>query len=318
MPLPRDFVRRLKTAGYPFGGSAHYEPLTANDMDDRFNTAMIVSIIVHTILIFGLTFKAANPELFQYNKPLDVVLVNARSEAKPLKPDVLAQANLNGGGNVDQNVHAKSPLAASDTESPASSSSLDEQIRVQEEKVHRLLTQAKSTYAVPTDQSADKAEPKPTAPTPAPVDLASASLEMARLQARIDQEYQSYEKRPRRVFIGPQAQQYSYARYVEDWRIKVERIGNLNYPEAAKRGHIYGALVLTVSIKADGSLDSVQIDRSSGSKVLDAAAVKIVEMSAPFAPFSADMRKTADIVSITRVWNFTNSDQLTSQSSSGQ
>lgn len=318
MPLPRDFVRRLRTDGFPLGGTARYEPMTANEMDDRFNMAMVLSLIVHTILIFGLTFKAANPELFRNDKPLDVVLVNARSESKPLKPDVLAQANLDGGGTVDQNLHAKSPLPASQMESPASSSSLDEQIRVQEEKVHRLLAQARSTYSVPTDQTDDKAEPKPPAPTPAPVDLASASLEMARLQARIDQEYQAYEKRPRRVFVGPQAQNFNYARYVEDWRIKVERIGNLNYPEAAKRGHIYGALVLTVSVKANGTLESVEINRSSGSKILDAAAIKIVEMSAPFSPFPAEMRKTADVISITRVWNFTNSDQLTSRSTSDQ
>jgi protein TonB len=80
----------------------------------------------------------------------------------------------------------------------------------------------------------------------------------------------------------------------------------MNYPEAAKRGHIHGALVLTVNIKSDGTLADIQIDRSSGSKVLDAAAIKIVQMSAPFAPFPADMRKTVDELGVTRVWNFTN------------
>jgi protein TonB len=284
--------------------AATYEPLTSNDMSDRFNTAIIVSLIIHTILIFGITFKAANPDLFRVDKPLDVVLVNARSDTKPLMPEVLAQYNLDGGGNVDENRQAKSPLAASETESPASSKSLQEQIRVQEEKVHHLMAQAHSTYSVP---AADvDSQPKPPSPIPAPQDLESSSLEMARLQARIDQEYEAYQKRPRRVFIGARAQEYSYARYNEDWRLKVERIGNLNYPEAAKQGHIHGALVLTVSIKSDGSLEDVQIDRSSGSKILDAAAIKIVRMSAPFAPFTAEMRKTVDVLSITRVWNFTN------------
>lgn len=313
MSLPRDFVRRLRTAGSSFLGSADYSPLTANDIDDRFNMAVVVSVIVHTILIFGITFKAANPNLFKSDKPLEVVLVNARTDTKPLNPEVLAQYNLDGGGNVDENRQAKSPLPSSETESPASAASVDQQVKAEEAKVQRLLAQVKSTYSVAHDKPDSTQQPKPPAPTPAPTDLAATSLEMARLQARIDQDYDAYQKRPRRVFVGARAQQYSYARYIEDWRLKVERVGNLNYPEAAKRGHIYGALVLTVSIRADGSLEDVQIDRSSGSKVLDAAAIKIVQMSAPFAPFSPEMRKTVDVLGVTRVWNFTNSDQLTSQ-----
>jgi periplasmic protein TonB len=95
---------------------------------------------------------------------------------------------------------------------------------------------------------------------------------MARLQARIDQQREEYQKRPRRMFVGARAQEFTFAQYVEDWRIKVERVGNLNYPEAAKRNGLYGTLMLTVNIFADGKIESIQIDRSSGSKVLDAAA----------------------------------------------
>ena len=146
-----------------------------------------------------------------------------------------------------------------------------------------------------------------------PANLAASALEMARLQARIDQQMDEYQKRPRRKEYGVNAQGYSFAQYVEDWRIKVERIGNLNYPEAARRDHLYGSAVLTVHIKDDGTVESIEIYRSSGHKVLDAAAVKIVEMSAPFAPFTEDMRKKADILGITRTWNFTRSDRLTSQ-----
>jgi protein TonB len=137
---------------------------------------------------------------------------------------------------------------------------------------------------------------------------------MARLQARIDQQLDDYQKRPRRMFaVGARAQEYTFAQYVDDWRLKVERVGNLNYPEAARREGLYGSLVLTVNINADGSLESVQVDRPSGSKILDAAAVKIVEMAAPYAPFTPAMRKKVDILGITRTWTFTRSDQLTSQ-----
>ncbi len=134
--------------------------------------------------------------------------------------------------------------------------------------------------------------------------------DMAQLQARISQQWDDYQKRPKRAFVGANVREYSFARYVEDWVTKVERIGNVNYPEAARRQGIYGSLKLTVAIYADGRIETIEVDRSSGSKVLDAAAAKIVELAAPYAPFPEDMRKKADILSITRTWTFTRSDQL--------
>jgi protein TonB len=313
MPSRRKSARGLKGPGSakPLKPVKSIRLTDAFDWTYRISTAVLASMIVHTILVFGITFKAANPDLFRTDKPLDVVLVNAKSESKPLKADVLAQSNLDGGGDVEQEVHASSPLPADEADSVAASSDLDRRIKQQEAKVKQLMAMAQSKYAVDSSPPAEKpAEPPPT---PGPkTDLLASSLEMARLQARINEQYSAYEKRPRRVYVGTRAQEYAYARYVEDWRLKIERIGNLNYPEAAKRNHIYGALVLTVTIKSDGSLEDVQVDRSSGSKVLDAAAIKIVQMSAPFAPFTPEMRKSVDILGITRVWNFTNSDLLTS------
>ena len=118
---------------------------------------------------------------------------------------------------------------------------------------------------------------------------------------------------PRRKFIGARTQEYRYAQYIEAWRIKVERIGNLNYPEAARQKKIYGSLQLTVSIRADGSLESVEVSRPSGERILDAAAQRIVRLSAPFPPLPEDIRKEADILSITRTWTFTSTDRLESE-----
>jgi len=116
------------------------------------------------------------------------------------------------------------------------------------------------------------------------------------------------QKRPKRAFVGANVREYAFARYVEDWVAKVERVGNVSYPEAALEQGLYGSLTLTVSIYADGRVEAIEIDRSSGSKVLDTAAVRIVELAAPFAAFSEDMRKKADILSITRTWTFNRSD----------
>ncbi|OYY95226.1 MAG: hypothetical protein B7Y41_01580 [Hydrogenophilales bacterium 28-61-23] len=295
-----------------------YAPRTSVDWDDRFTQAILISAIIHVLAIFGMQFTAANPKLFENTSPpIDVVLVNAKTKAKPLQADVLAQANLDGGGNVDDDRQAKSPLPAAERDQ-AQSAEAEFNARVQalEQQTKALMRQIKSDYKAPEqkpDPVADPRPPIPTPPNPAPMDLASRSLEMARLQARIDQGREEYQKRPRRMFVGARAQEFTFAQYVEDWRIKVERVGNMNYPEAAKRNSLYGTLMLTVNIFESGAIESIQIERSSGSRVLDAAAIKIVEMSAPFPRFPEAIRKKVDILGITRSWTFTRSDQLTTQ-----
>jgi protein TonB len=141
-------------------------------------------------------------------------------------------------------------------------------------------------------------------------DLMSASLEMARLEAQINKQQDDYQKRPKRKSIGARAQEYRFASYVESWRQKVERIGNVNYPEAAKDQKIYGQLQLTVYIKSSGDVEKVEIRRSSGYPVLDNAAKRIVEMGSPYAAFPEDLRKEVDILDITRTWIFTKEDSL--------
>ena len=132
-----------------------------------------------------------------------------------------------------------------------------------------------------------------------------------RLEAQIAKDMETYQKRPKRKHVGASAE-YRFARYVEDWRLKVERIGNLNYPEAARQAKLYGHLILTVSIRADGSVEKVVVDRTSGQRVLDAAAVRVVEMAAPYAPFPPDILRDTDILDITRTWSFARGDELRS------
>jgi protein TonB len=141
------------------------------------------------------------------------------------------------------------------------------------------------------------------------LDMATAAINLARLEGQIARNVDEYNKRPRKKFIGARVEEYRFAQYVEDWRQKVERIGNLNYPEAAKGRH-YGSLVLTVIIKSDGNLDRVELNRSSGQKVLDDAARRIVEMAAPYSAFPEAVRRDTDVLEITRTWSFTTSDHL--------
>ena len=144
------------------------------------------------------------------------------------------------------------------------------------------------------------------------LDLAESARAMARLEGEINKSIDDYNKRPRTKFIGARTKEYRFAQYIESWRQKVERIGTLNYPEEA-RGKLYGSLVLTASINHDGSLNRVDINRSSGYKVLDEAAKRIVRMAAPYADFPPDIRRDTDILEITRTWYFTQGDQVSSK-----
>lgn len=279
----------------------------------RIQVALAFSIILHAVIILGVTFKM--PELSKpaAQPPLEVTLVNAKTLTPPRKADTLAQANLDGGGDTDTNRRARSPLPVPRESRQAPELTLAQKRVAQLEKQARqLVTRAKSETAVASvpEQPEPKTEPQVA---PAAADIMSRSLEIARLEAQISREWDSYQKRPRRRFIGARAQEFRFARYIEDWRIKIERVGELNYPQAARNRKIYGSLVVTVSIRSDGSLDQVDINRPSGQSILDQAAIRIVRLAAPFAPFPADIASDTDILSITRTWVFTRSDQLVTE-----
>ncbi|MEQ1662061.1 MAG: energy transducer TonB [Thiobacillus sp.] len=271
--------------------------------------AMLASAAVHG-MVLSTQFVQINPRLFEDNSlPMEVVLVNAKSLDTPLNPDALAQVNLAGGGNTDDDRRLKSPLPASaDTQQGSEEAALQARVAQLEQQAKVLLSQLKPDAAL--QNRPPEPSPKPLPETLNADQLTADAREMAQLQARISQQWDTYQKRPKRAFVGANVKEYSFARYVEDWVTKVERVGNTHYPEAARRQGIYGSLKLTVSIYANGKIETVEVDRSSGSKVLDAAAENIVRLAAPYAAFPEDMRKKADILSITRTWTFTRSDQL--------
>jgi protein TonB len=134
--------------------------------------------------------------------------------------------------------------------------------------------------------------------------LASTQLEIDRLTAELDRRSLSASRQDRRKAINASTQEYQYAAYLEAWRSKVEKIGNLNYPDEAKRNKLHGNLLMHVAVRADGSVEQIRVVRSSGHRLLDDAAVRIVRLSAPFAPFPPEIRKNVDVLDITRTWQF--------------
>ena len=285
---------------------------------DRFGlvasmqVAVVASIAFHAAAIIGLGFRG--PMIPSWNDPhnvLDVVLVNAKTKAKPTKADALAQANLDGGGNTDEKLRASTPFPNIDPK--AQTRELQEaqsRMRQLEQEAKELMVQMKSRTQVVQADVVAKSDAKPDT---AAKDLVEKSLEIERLEAQIKRNMQTYQERPKRTFIGARAREYRFAQYVDNWRQKVERIGNLNYPEEAKSRRIYGSLQLTVAIKADGDVESVEVNRSSGYKLLDQAAIRIVRLAAPFERFPDNVRVDTDILHITRTWSFTRADQLTAE-----
>ena len=269
------------------------------------------SLVLHTVVLFGIGFVLPDPrKAANMLQPLEVVLVNSKSKSRPLKADALAQHNLDGGGNTPDNRRAKNPLPNLQDSPQFTAEQSAQHVRQLEKEAKRLLTQTKNNHSVVEDTNQKPQQES----TPANGDdLVSRALEIARLEAEISKNMESYQKMPRRTFIGGRTKEYRFARYEEDWRNKIEKLGSLNYPEAARQQKIYGSLQLTVSIRADGSVESVEVSRSSGQRILDAAAQRIVKLAAPYAPLPPDIRKDTEILSITRTWTFTSTDKLESE-----
>lgn len=271
--------------------------------------SMTLSVALHAFALFGVVLVLPEPRnAANYLQPLQVVLVNAKSDSRPSKADALAQANLDGGGNTAENRRAKSPLPAIRNDPKFVPEKRSKRVAELEEETKRLLTKLKS------DHSAAQPElKKQNSATSSGDELVARSLEIARLEAQIDQNWEAYQKLPRRKFIGARTKEYRFAQYIEDWRIKVERIGNLNYPEQARREKLFGKLQLSVSILKDGNVENIEVSKSSGHRILDAAAMRIVKLAAPYAPLPPSITKDTDILTITRTWTFTSSDRLESE-----
>jgi len=272
---------------------------------------MAFSIAFHIFALFGVALVLPDPHSsLTFNQPLQVVLVNSKSLSKPLTADALAQANLDGGGNTADERQAKSPLPTLRNDKKFTLERNAKTIAQLELENKRMLTKLKSDHSVAQPEIKLR---QSVVATSSGDDLVQKALEIARLEAQINKNWEAYQKLPRRKFIGARTQEYRFAQYIEDWRVKVERIGNLNYPEQARRLKIYGKLQLSVSIKRDGSIETIEVNKSSGSRILDAAAMRIVKLAGPYSPLPPSITKDTDILTITRTWTFTSSDRLESE-----
>ncbi len=273
---------------------------------DRLGLTVFFVVVLHSLFIFGFSFEAEDrPQPKQKLPGLEVTLVQSRTDKEIEDADFLAQASQEGGGDTEEKVRPTSPVA------PVVPTGEAGEVRefvpetlapsAPEPQQQEILTVAKSSRKIATNIAAPlvKKETQLTA-----AQLLSRSKEIARLSAEIDQSQRVFAHRPKRKYISARTREYRFASYEEAWRAKVERIGKINFPDEAKRKKLSGSLIMAVTLNSDGSIKAINVRESSGHRILDDAAVRIVRLAAPFARFSEDIRKDTDELVITRTWVF--------------
>lgn len=283
-------------------------PLLRDESGRRLRTALIVSVAIHAVLL-TIHFRFPTIDPFRQIPPvLEVVLVNSRSATRPVRADAVAQADLDGGGNTPRALRATTNLPAiPDSTAEAQIQVAARRVQQLEQEAQRLMARvgeqgpAVSRTTLPVEQLIRSDLEKMT-------DVSSEAQRIARLEAEISRQWQAYQEMPKRTFVGSRTTGAVYAEYVDEWRQRIERVGTANFPAEARARQEFGTVLVTVAIKADGSVEKIEIDRSSGSQLLDQAVRSIVQLSMPYKAFPAKVRQQTDILHITRTWSFTRSD----------
>lgn len=261
---------------------------------------LLFSLLLHGVLLLGITFHYAKPT--PSLPTLDVTLVNVANREAPDHADFLAQANNRGGGTSEHAERPSQPFSGA-LPKPDPGTAMQNVAAAapqpREATPERMVTtSAQSRYSVASDTAQTEVTPQQV---PNAADL-RRQQEMAQLAAEVRDQTAAYAKRPRKKYISANTSEYVYATYMREWSDRVQRVGNLNYPEEARRRELHGDLLLTVGISRDGSIHSIDVVRSSGQPLLDAAAERIVRLAAPFPPLPAAAK--VDELYITRTWQF--------------
>ncbi len=330
--------------------AATAQPLTTPV--DRFGMTFCLAVMAHGIFVLGVSFAPEDIPKPRF-ETMEIILVQQQSDpAEDAK--ILAQANLQGGGDLAEQENPSTPLPAPFpqedpeiaapppaesqpaaesaantpeviTEAEPESVEVTEQLAVETTETKERLpekTETELEKTKPVEEVADQQRSKEETqekeipekpeipPTPGAAAFLTNSFKIASLSAQIRRKLQTRAERPKRKFISASTKEYKYASYMEAWRSKVERVGNLNYPDVARKNNLSGNLILDVALNKDGSINQITVRSSSGHQVLDDAAIHIVELASPYSPFPDNIRDETDILHITRTWQFLNSHRL--------
>lgn len=280
---------------------------TRTGANDRLGVTFLFSLVAHAVIALGITFEYVKsaPQL----PSLDVILVQSANAEKPDKADFLAQAANAGGGDSERALRPSDPLSGPLPKAAAGIAPRPTETGAPKPvppSRTEVLTSARSDRSVASDEAAP---PTPDEHLPVEREMLERKLEMARLAAEMRDLSQEYAKRPKRKYISANTREYAYAQYMQNWVNRVERVGNLNYPDEARQRQLHGQLVLTVGLDRNGAVKSIDVIDSSGFKVLDDAAIRIVRLAAPFAAIPQESEKLDELY-VTRTWQFLPGDIL--------
>jgi protein TonB len=268
---------------------------------DRLALTLFFAAVMHAMIILGITFGTHDDKPPENTLPtLDITVANRRTPP-PEEAEYLAQTSQEGGGNIAEKVR---PQQALPEMAPA-------QTRPQQPvpTPTQVVTAEHSDTRITQDETVvPETEPEELSAS----ELIERSLEMVNLSEQISESMQAYARRPRQIYVSARTREFKYANYMTEWVRKVERVGNLNYPDVARREGLSGKLLLDVALNPDGTVRNISVLRPSGHAAIDEAAIRIVNLAAPFPPFPADIRNEADVLHITRTWEFSTTNRLQS------
>ncbi|GGG50469.1 transporter TonB [Pseudohongiella nitratireducens] len=270
---------------------------------ERFGFTVFLSACLHVIIIAGIGFAFLNES--PATPAIEITLAQFRSEQRPEQADFIAQANQVGSGSVEERVAPATPI-----ESAVHADTIQEvqpipavEASSQQQDDTRVITATSAEQQISQQSESDVLDnSRRLSEESAPQDIA---LAIASLQAQLDLQQEAYAKRPRRYTISSASTQRRHdALYLDNWRKRIEFIGNQNYPSEARQNDIFGSLRMMVALRPNGTVAEIRVLQGSGHQVLDLAAVEIVQRAAPFDPFPAELRGEVDILEIIRTWRF--------------
>ena len=268
---------------------------------DRLALTLFFAVVLHAMIILGITFGTRDAETPPAELPTLDITIATRETPPPEEAEYLAQTSQDGGGNVAEQVRPQQAL-------PEQAPSL------QPQQPAPTPAQVITTTRAPREvRQEDRTLPETETTDLTAIELIEKRKEMVNLSEQLNESMQAYAKRPREVFVSARTREFKYANYMSEWVRKVERVGNLNYPDAARREGITGKLRLDVALNPDGTVRNITVLRPSGHNILDEAAIRIVNLAGPYAPFPPEIARTDDVLHIIRTWEFSTTNRMQSR-----
>jgi len=284
-----------------------FDELISNN-SARFSIALLIAIAIHLFIIFAISFVPPEKEKKRAPQALDVVLLKHSTETPPEEPDYLAAAEHKGGGIAPEKNKPKTLNPGKKPQKGNAKKNVP--LLVPKKSAPPLVKKSVLSSNKKAPKKAVKIEKKqkPKVQKQKLINsnyLSQLKKQIIDLEADLDYETNVYTKRTKHKYLNASTAKAVDAEYVRQWTRKIERIGNLNYPDQAKRDKLSGTLILSVTLSPKGKVININIRNSSGHKILDNAAIRIVKLAAPFAPVPKNVLQNNNALVITRTWLFT-------------